>query len=58
VGSSAIAAIKNGRDAFGCDLVQDYVDIARERVRTYRAGSLRTRPMNKPIYQPPLKDDE
>lgn len=58
VGSSAIAAIKNGRDAFGCDLVQDYVDIARERVRAYRAGSLRTRPMNKPIYQPPLKDDE
>jgi adenine-specific DNA-methyltransferase len=58
VGSSAIAAIKNGRDAFGCDLVQDYVDIAKDRVEAYRAGSLRTRPMNKPIYQPPLKDDE
>ena len=28
VGSSAIAALKNDRHAYGCDIVQDYVDIA------------------------------
>jgi adenine-specific DNA-methyltransferase len=58
VGSSAIAAVKNERHAFGCDLVQEYVDIAEERIASLKAGSLRTRPMNKPIYQPPVKDGE
>jgi len=55
VGSSAIAAIKHGRNAYGCDLEQKYIDIAWERVHELRAGTLRTRPMNKPIYVPNLK---
>ncbi|WDR02378.1 site-specific DNA-methyltransferase [Devosia algicola] len=38
VGSSAIAAIKNGRHAYGCDVVQDYIDIAEERIEDYRNG--------------------
>ena len=29
-----------------------------ERIVDLRAGTLRTRPMNKPIYQPPLRVDE
>lgn len=58
VGSSAIAAIKNGRHAFGCDVVEDYIEIARERIDAYHTGELRLRPMNKPIYEPPIKDDE
>lgn len=53
VGSSAIAAIKNNRNAFGCDLDKRYVDIAWERIHAHRDGVLRTRPMNKPVYQPP-----
>lgn len=56
VGSTAIAALKNGRHAFGCDVVQDYIDIALERVHQLHDGTLRVRPMNKPIYQPPLRD--
>jgi adenine-specific DNA-methyltransferase len=52
VGSSAIAALKNGRHAYGCDLDRGYVDIAWERIHQLRAGTLRTRPMNKPIYDP------
>lgn len=55
VGSSAIAAIKNDRNAFGCDLDQSYVNIAWERVHALRAGTLRTRPMNKPVYDPRRK---
>jgi len=57
VGSSAIAALKNGRHAYGCDIVQDYVDVATERIETFRSGELRIRPMNKPIYEPPIKDE-
>jgi len=58
VGSTAIAAIKNGRHAYGCDVVQEYIDIAEERVEGYRNGEQRVRPMNKPIYEPPFKDEE
>ena len=52
VGSSVIAALKHNRDAYGCDVVPEYVDIAWERVRELRGGTLRTRPMGKPIYDP------
>jgi adenine-specific DNA-methyltransferase len=52
VGSSAIAALKNGRNAYGCDLEKDYIDVAWDRVHQLRAGELRTRPMNKPVYDP------
>jgi adenine-specific DNA-methyltransferase len=52
VGSSAIAALKHGRNAYGCDIMQEYVDIANDRIIQLEAGVLRTRPMNKPIYDP------
>lgn len=58
VGSTAVAALKHGRHAYGCDVVEDYIEIAERRVADLRAGTLRTRPMNKPIYQPPMRDDE
>lgn len=58
VGSSAIAALKHRRRAYGCDLEKGYVDVAWERIYQLRAGSLRTRPMNKPVYDPHNKGDE
>jgi len=58
VGSSAIAALKHGRNAYGCDLDKSYVDVAWERVHQLRAGELRTRPMNKPVYDPNARVDE
>lgn len=54
VGSSVIAAIKHGRLGFGCDIEKRYVDIAWDRVRELRAGTLETRPMHKPVYDPSL----
>ena len=52
VGSTAIAALKHGRHAYGCDLEQSYIDTAWKRIHQLRAGTLRTRPMNKPVYDP------
>ncbi len=54
VGSSIIAALKHNRNAYGCDVVKEYVEIAHERVAAWRAGALRTRPMGKPVYNPAL----
>jgi adenine-specific DNA-methyltransferase len=52
VGSSVVAAIKHGRRGYGCDVIAEYVDIACERVHQLRAGTLRTRPMDRPVYNP------
>lgn len=52
VGSTVVAAIKNNRIGLGCDTEQQYVDIAWDRVHALRAGTLKTRPMNRPVYDP------
>jgi adenine-specific DNA-methyltransferase len=54
VGSSVLAAIKNDRTGYGCDVSPEYVDVAWERVHLLRAGLLKTRPMGKPVYDPSL----
>ena len=54
VGSSVVAALMHDRHGYGCDTEQQYIDIARDRVRAFRAGTLRTRPMGKPVYDPKL----
>lgn len=54
VGSSVIAALKHDREGYGCDIVPEYVEIAKKRIRQLRSGTLRTRPMGKPIYDPSL----
>ena len=52
VGSAVVASLMHGRIGYGCDVVEEYVDIAWERVRAFRAGTLRTRPMTRPVYDP------
>lgn len=54
VGSSVVAALMHDRKAYGCDIVPEYVKIAHERIEQLYAGTLRTRPMGKPIYDPNL----
>ena len=54
VGSAVIAALKHNRNGYGCDIVEEYISIARERVRDLRSGLLKTRPMGKPVYNPAL----
>ena len=52
VGTSIIAATKHGRIGYGCDIVPEYVDIALERLAALRKGTLRMRPMDRPVYDP------
>jgi adenine-specific DNA-methyltransferase len=52
VGSTVVAALKNGRAGYGCELVKEYVDIAWQRVDALRNGELKTRPMDRPVYDP------
>ena len=54
VGSSVVAALMHGRKGYGCDVVDAYVEIAKERVAALQAGVLKTRPMGKPIYDPAM----
>ncbi len=51
-GSSLIAAVRHQRKGIGADLEPRYVAIAKERVKQEVAGALKTRPMNKPVYDP------
>lgn len=52
VGSSVVAALTHRRHGYGCDIVEEYVEIAKQRVEALRNGTLKTRPMGKPIYDP------
>lgn len=56
VGSSLIAALKNNRKAYGTELVQDYLDIGKERILKLEKDQLVTRPIYQKIYQPSGKD--
>ncbi len=51
-GSTAVAAVLRGRRSAGSDTVSEYVDIAKKRVRAASQGTLRTRPMHRPIHRP------
>jgi len=52
VGSTVIAAEKHGRRGVGCEIVPSYFAVAQERLESLRAGTLKTRPMGKPTFQP------
>lgn len=52
VGTTAIAALMHGRRAIGAEVVPEYVAVARERLREAESGTLRIRPMERPVYDP------
>ncbi len=51
-GTTLIAALMHGRRAIGAEIVPEYVEIARRRLRLGEQGQLRVRPMERPIYDP------
>ena len=51
-GTSIIAAVRHKRKGMGAEIFPAYVKLAAERIRLELAGKLKTRPMNKPVYDP------
>jgi adenine-specific DNA-methyltransferase len=56
VGSTIIAAIKNNRNAMGIEKETDYCKTATDRINSLIDGSLKFRPINKPIHSPAKND--
>lgn len=54
VGTTLVAALLRGRRSAGAEVVDEYVKIAKERVLLASKGLLRTRPMDRPIYDPAI----
>ena len=52
VGSSIIAAILHNRKGIGVDKEKQYTDIAFERITQALNGTLRKRPLGKPVWRP------
>jgi len=52
VGTAVIAALRHNRRGAGAEIVPKYAEIARQRIAQEIAGTLPTRPMDKPVYDP------
>ncbi len=51
-GTTIIAAIRHGRRGVGAETVPKYVQLAGQRIQQEMRGTLRTRPMDRPVYNP------
>jgi len=51
-GTTIIAAIRHKRRGIGAETFDKYVDVAHDRIQQEMDGTLRTRPMHKPVYDP------
>ena len=52
VGTTIIAALMHGRRGMGAEISQEYVQIAKDRIRLAERGQLRIRPMDRAVYDP------
>ena len=50
VASAGVAAIIHNRYFWGCEVVNDYIDIGRRRLQESIDGTVRYRPADQPIY--------
>jgi len=51
-GTTIIAAIRHGRRGIGAETIPEYIELSRQRIQQEIEGTLRTRPMDRPIYDP------
>lgn len=56
VGSALIAATKHARRAMGAEKEGAYVEIARERLNSFFNGTLKLRPLGRPVHKPTGKE--
>lgn len=52
VGTTIISAIRHDRKGLGAEIHSKYIKIAKDRINSELKGTLRTRPMGKPVYNP------
>jgi len=57
VGSTAIAALVHQRRVVGAEIMPEYIEIARQRIRLAEEGRLRIRPMERQVFDPQGKND-
>lgn len=50
VSSAGVAAIIHGRRFWGCELVDEYIDISQKRLQDSLDGTVKYRPVDQPIY--------
>lgn len=51
-GTTIVAAIRHGRKGIGTEVFEKYLAIAKDRIGQTLDGTLRTRPMDRPVYDP------
>ena len=51
-GTSIIASIRHNRRGAGAEVVPEYLKLAKQRIAEEIAGTLKTRPINRPVYDP------
>lgn len=56
VGSSALAALKHNRKAMIVERDEEYLALSRERVQMLENGTLKLRPLGKPVHKPTGKE--
>jgi len=56
VASSLVAAIKHNRKAVGVDRAEEYIKIGKSRIQQLINGTLETRPIGTPVYEPTGKE--
>ena len=52
VGSALLAGLIHNRRVIGCDMVPEYVAVAKRRIRDLHSGNLKIRRLGRPIHQP------
>jgi len=52
VGSTIIAALKNGRNSVGIEKYKRYVTVGEKRISDFRKGTLKLRQLGQPVFEP------
>lgn len=52
VGTTAISALMHNRRAIGAEIIPEYIEIAKQRIKKAEKGKLRIRPMERAVYDP------
>jgi len=56
VASSLVAAVMHNRKAIGVDRDEEYIKIGEDRIRRLINGTLKTRPIGKPVHEPKVNE--